>query len=80
MHANLIEKNQSEGRIYSFGYYEKIDILSWCNYINENYNDKKIVIFVVSMEATDMMMRMEDRRFPNNVKALIYANVYNYKN
>lgn len=68
---DLRSHGKSEGKIYSFGYYERIDILSWCNYINENYNDKKIVLFGVSMGATAMMMCMGDSRLPNNVKVLI---------
>ncbi|MEI0698289.1 alpha/beta hydrolase [Brachyspira intermedia] len=68
---DLRSHGKSEGKIYSFGYYEKIDILSWCNYINLNYTNKKIVLFGVSMGATAMMMCMGDNRLPNNVKVLI---------
>ena len=58
---------ESEGRYMSFGYYESLDLVGWCDYLNETYgSDIRIVLFGISMGAASTLMAVGSGRLPEN--------------
>lgn len=58
---------ESEGRTVSFGYHESSDVLSWVEYVSNNYGkDRKILLFGVSMGAATVIIAA-GRGLPKNV-------------
>ena len=49
--VDLRTHGESEGKIYSLGYLERLDILAWIKFINDNYNNSKIILYGISMGA-----------------------------
>lgn len=67
---DLRTHGESEGKIYSLGYLEKLDILAWIKYIKNNFENSKIILYGISMGANAVMMcGSED--INNDVKAII---------
>ncbi|WP_304353415.1 alpha/beta hydrolase [Brachyspira innocens] len=87
---DLRSHGESEGNIYSLGYLERLDVLAWIKYINNNYNDEKIIpkiiLYGISMGANAVMMcscenlNEASNKDLNNVKAIIedagFTNAY----
>ncbi|WP_297299473.1 alpha/beta hydrolase [uncultured Brachyspira sp.] len=77
--VDLRTHGESEGKIYSLGYLERLDVLAWIKFINDNYNDSKIILYGISMGANAIMMSSAED-LPNNVKAIIedagFSNAY----
>ncbi|MEI0491646.1 alpha/beta hydrolase [Brachyspira intermedia] len=67
---DLRTHGESEGKIYSLGYLERLDVLAWIKYINDNYNDSQIILYGISMGANAVMMCCNEDN-TNNVKAII---------
>ncbi|MEI0557812.1 alpha/beta hydrolase [Brachyspira intermedia] len=76
---DLRTHGESEGKIYSLGYLERLDVLAWIKYINDNYNDSQIILYGISMGANAVMMCCNEDN-TNNVKAIIedagFTNAY----
>lgn len=67
---DLRSHGDSEGKVYSLGYLERLDIIAWIDYINKNYKNTKIILYGISMGANAIMMSScED--ISNNVKVII---------
>lgn len=58
----------SEGDCVGMGYFDRLDIKGWINFLNEN-NKSKIILFGLSMGASAVCGASED--LPNNVVAVI---------
>ncbi len=62
----------SEGEYIGFGILDRHDCISWIEYINERFDNKKqILLYGVSMGATTILMAAADEKMPENVKALV---------
>ncbi|KLI33725.1 alpha/beta hydrolase [Brachyspira hyodysenteriae] len=76
---DLRTHGESEGKIYSLGYLERLDVLAWIKYINDNYNNSQIILYGISMGANAVMMCCNEDN-TNNVKAIIedagFTNAY----
>ncbi|PTY40183.1 alpha/beta hydrolase [Brachyspira hampsonii] len=76
---DLRTHGESEGKIYSLGYLERLDVLAWIKYINDNYNNAQIILYGISMGANSVMMCCNEDA-ANNVKAIIedagFTNAY----
>lgn len=76
---DLRTHGESEGKIYSLGYLERLDVLAWIKYINDNYNNAQIILYGISMGANAVMMCCNEDN-TNNVKAIIedagFTNAY----
>ncbi|WP_300367073.1 alpha/beta hydrolase [Brachyspira sp.] len=77
---DLRTHGESEGKIYSLGYLERLDILAWIKYINDNYNNAQIILYGISMGANSVMMCCNENEISSNVKAIIedagFTNAY----
>ncbi|MEI0525270.1 alpha/beta hydrolase [Brachyspira murdochii] len=83
---DLRSHGESEGKIYSLGYLERLDVLAWIKYINNNYNNAKIILYGISMGANAVMMcsgenlNEDSNKDLNNIKAIIedagFTNAY----
>ena len=67
---DLRTHGDSEGKIYSLGYLERLDILAWIEYIKNNYNNPKIILYGISMGANAVMM-CSCENIDDKVKAII---------
>lgn len=76
---DLRTHGESEGKIYSLGYLERLDVLAWIKYINDNYDNSQIILYGISMGANAVMMCCNEDG-TNNVKAIIedagFTNAY----
>ncbi|KLI38415.1 alpha/beta hydrolase [Brachyspira hyodysenteriae] len=76
---DLRTHGESEGKIYSLGYLERLDVLAWIKYINDNYDNSQIILYGISMGANSVMMCCNEDN-TNNVKAIIedagFTNAY----
>lgn len=61
---------ESEGNYVDFGVKSRYDILKWMDYINDNYDTPKIVLYGISMGASAVMMTT-NLNLTNNVKCII---------
>lgn len=70
---------KSQGSYYGMGWDDRLDIIDWINYLNENYDNPEIVLFGVSMGGATVMMTSGEE-LPENVKAVIedcgYSSIY----
>jgi hypothetical protein len=57
---------KSEGNYIGMGWHDRLDILSWIDYLNNNYNDINIILYGVSMGAATTMMTSGEV-LPSNV-------------
>lgn len=61
---------KSKGDYIGMGWHDRLDIISWINYIIDNNSDAEIVLHGTSMgSATVLMVSGED--LPSNVKAIV---------
>ncbi len=60
----------SEGKYIGFGVLERRDLIRWCEYLNERYPDRGVILDGVSMGSSTIMMGCE-LGYPSNVRALI---------
>lgn len=61
----------SEGRTISFGYNEKRDVISWINFVKDNYgSDRKIILFGLSMGAATVI-QAAGKGLPSNVVGVV---------
>lgn len=69
---------ESEGKYVTFGIKERIDVLNWVEYINNNYKPENIVIYGMSMGCATASMSLP--LMPKNVKCAIldcgFSSVY----
>ncbi|CRF32778.1 alpha/beta hydrolase [Brachyspira suanatina] len=76
---DLRTHGESEGKIYSLGYLERLDVLAWIKYINDNYDNSQIILYGISMGANSVMMCCNEDN-TNNVKVIIedagFTNAY----
>ena len=62
----------SEGDYIGFGILDRFDCLSWIEYVNKRFENKKnILLYGVSMGATTVTMAAGNSDMPKNVKAII---------
>ena len=61
---------KSEGEYIGMGLKDRLDIISWINFIIENNSNSKIVLHGTSMGATTVLMASGEN-LPSNVKAII---------
>lgn len=60
----------SEGKCLGFGWYDRLDILDWINYINQKFENQKILLFGISMGATAVCCAAGEK-LPSNVVGVI---------
>ena len=53
---DLRASGKSEGKYIGMGWLDRLDIAKWVDYINDNYPNKKIILYGVSMGAATVMM------------------------
>ena len=73
--VDLIAHGKSGGENISMGGYDSKDLGLWIDYINEKYNNPKIVLFGVSMGAATVINTI-DENLPDNVVAFIEDSGY----
>ena len=61
---------KSEGDYIGMGWKDRLDIISWINFIIKNNSDSKIVLHGTSMGAATVLMASGEN-LPSNVKAII---------
>lgn len=63
---------KSDGKYICFGAKEKLDIINWCNYVNEKFGENgKIILSGVSMGCTSVLLAACDKRIPPNVCGVV---------
>ncbi|MGN0620269.1 MAG: alpha/beta hydrolase [Porcipelethomonas sp.] len=63
---------KSEGDYVGFGVLDRYDCLSWIDYVNQRFeNRREILLFGVSMGAATVLMAAGLEKFPENVGAII---------
>ncbi len=69
---------ESEGSYIGMGWHDRLDVVSWIEYLNEEYDNPQIIIYGVSMGGATAMM-VSGETLPSNVKCIIedcgYASV-----
>ena len=60
----------SEGKYYTYGFKESLDLLIWIDYIVTTYRDSQICLYGVSMGAATVMMAGVNR-LPSAVKCIV---------
>lgn len=69
---------KSEGKYIGFGYLDHFDILSWSNYLIENFgSDIEIILHGISMGAATVMMTAGSDKVPEQIKGVIEDCGYN---
>lgn len=70
---------KSEGRYIGMGWLDRLDLLSWINFLVDKKPEQKIVLFGLSMGASTVCMALGEK-LPNNVICAIedcgYDNIY----
>ncbi|MEG0073596.1 MAG: alpha/beta hydrolase [Clostridia bacterium] len=61
----------SEGSYIGMGIRDSKDIIDWCNLLNKNHADARIVLVGISMGAATVMSASGRENLPKNVKAII---------
>lgn len=62
----------SEGKSYSFGYYEKLDSMKWLEYLMDRFGeDIKFILHGISMGGATVLMMSNDEKLPDNVKMIV---------
>ncbi|MBQ5805331.1 MAG: alpha/beta hydrolase [Erysipelotrichaceae bacterium] len=61
---------ESEGRYYTYGFKESLDLLIWIDYLNSTYNGVQICLYGVSMGAATVMMAAANQ-LPEAVKCIV---------
>ena len=65
---DLRASGKSEGKYIGMGWLDRADIKRWVEYINNNYPNKKIILYGVSMGAATVMMSAGE-----NLKNVVYC-------
>ncbi len=60
----------SEGKYIGFGVLERRDLVKWCEYVQERYPERGVILDGVSMGSSTIMMGCEIG-YPGNVRGLI---------
>ena len=68
--VDLRGHGKSEGDYIGMGWPDRLDLINWANYIIEQNNDCKIVLYGVSMGAATVMMATGEE-LPENIKVAI---------
>ncbi|MBQ8260471.1 MAG: alpha/beta hydrolase [Clostridia bacterium] len=65
-------QNNSGGNYITFGHLERYDCLDWVNYVNENYNEENLPIYLagISMGASTVLMTAS-LDLPDNVRGIM---------
>ncbi len=63
--------NKSEGKYITFGVKESEDIISWIEYLNAKFPNKKIVLAGISMGATSVLISLKKIKEEMNIKCAI---------
>ena len=66
---------KSEGEYYGMGWLDRLDVISWIDYINERYPDQEIILYGVGMGAVSVMSAAGED-LPANVKLVIEDSGY----
>ena len=66
---------KSEGEYYGMGWLDRLDVISWIDYINERYPDQEIILYGVGMGAVSVMSAAGED-LPTNVKLVIEDSGY----
>lgn len=61
---------RSDGKLITFGVKESYDVISWINYLNNNYGEKQLALGGMSMGATTVLLSC-GRNLPQNVKCVV---------
>ena len=72
---DLRGQGESEGDYIGFGWDDRLDILSWIDWLNKEYDDPRIVLYGVSMGASCVLMTSGEK-LPSNVKCIISDSAY----
>ncbi len=71
-------QGKSEGSYIGMGWHDRLDVLSWIDYLNEEYENPQIIVYGVSMGGAAAMM-VSGEELPSNVRCIIedcgYASV-----
>lgn len=73
--VDLLAHGKSGGETITMGSLDSEDIPLWCDFINENHKDKKIILFGISMGAATVMNSL-DKNLPKNVVGFIEDSGY----
>lgn len=72
---DLRGQGKSEGDYIAFGWEDRLDILSWIDYLNEKYDNPDIILYGVSMGASCALMASGED-LPENVRCIISDSAY----
>lgn len=61
---------ESEGDYTSMGWFDRLDVIEWIDYIVENDADAEIVLYGISMGGATVMM-VSGEELPSNVKVIV---------
>lgn len=61
----------SQGKYTTYGLFERLDCVSWCNWLNKMYRPEKIFLYGVSMGASTVLMASGTDGLPINVAGII---------
>ncbi len=61
---------KSEGSYIGMGWHDRLDVISWIEYLNKEYDSPQIIIYGVSMGGATAMM-VSGEKLPSNVKCII---------
>lgn len=71
---------ESQGDYRGMGWHDRLDLIDWINYINDNHGDATIVLFGISMGGAAVMMASGEEALPSNVAAIVedcgYSSIY----
>ena len=76
---DLRGNGKSEGNYYGLGWHDRLDVITWIQYINERYPDQKIILYGFASGASAIMMASGES-LPENVMLMIadsgYTSIY----
>ncbi|MBQ2657346.1 MAG: alpha/beta hydrolase [Erysipelotrichaceae bacterium] len=61
---------ESEGKYYTYGFKESLDLLIWIDYLISTYSDVQICLYGLSMGASTVMMSTANQ-LPDSVKCIV---------
>lgn len=71
-------QGKSEGSYIGMGWHDRLDVLSWIDWLNKEYENPEIIVYGVSMGGATAMM-VSGEKLPSNVRCIIedcgYASV-----
>lgn len=72
---DLRGQGESEGDYIGFGWDDRLDIISWIDWLNREYDNPEIILYGVSMGASCVLMTSGEN-LPSNVKCIISDSAY----